>query len=563
MSKFLIEEQIRKFLISETPEVMAIKGEWGVGKTYSWNSFLKKAREDKIIKLTSYSYVSLFGINNLDTLKYSLFENSIPVDLIGTEPNLATLKENTTGVLQGYGKIAGGIFKNIPFAKNFTPILESLAFISLNKTIICIDDLERKGLGLSLKDVLGLVSLLKEHKKCKVILLLNDGTKETEEFNTYKEKVLDIELLYRPSPEESAAIAYEGGKIFHQKLSEYTQKLSIRNIRILKKIERSIDIVSPYFVGVSPSVFEDAMSSIVLFSFCFYSSTNNEAPALSFISSGEFYLYGFINQKEDNDPQKLAWKKVISDYGYMSTDSVDEELLNLVKHGYVTDGVFKKVIEEKNQAVMRGASIDAFSEAWQLFHDSFENNEADVLDGLIISFKQNYKAVSPGSLDALVEFLKKFNRHAEAKDLISFYIENRSSEKELFDVNSRELVRSLKDGDVIDAFNDAYYSTEEEKKETLLELLVRLHNQRGWGNKDIKQLTQASIQEYYDAFKGSAGSGSYSVVESALQFSHLRGNNIDYDTITWKVKWALTMISYESLINKMRVERFNVDLENL
>lgn len=310
MSKFLIEEQIRKFLSSEIPEVMAIKGQWGVGKTYSWNSFLKKAREDKIIKLTSYTYVSLFGINNLDTLKYSLFENSIPIDLIGTEPNLSTLKENTTGVLQGYGKIAGGIFKNMPFAKNITPILESLAFISLSKTIICIDDLERKGAGLSLKDVLGLVSLLKEHKQCKVILLLNDGTQETKEFDTYKEKVLDIELLYKPSPEDSAAIAYEGGKSFHQKLSAYTQKLSIRNIRILKKIERSIDVISPYFVGSSPSIFEDAMLSIVLFSFCLYSFNNdNEVPSLSFISSGEFYLYGFINKKEDNDPQKLAWKK--------------------------------------------------------------------------------------------------------------------------------------------------------------------------------------------------------------------------------------------------------------
>lgn len=164
MSKLLIEEQIRKFLSSETPEVMAIKGQWGVGKTYSWNSFLKKARNDKIIKLPSYIYVSLFGISSLDTLKYSLFENSIPVDLIGTEPNLATLKQNTSGVLLGYGKIAGGLFKSTPIAKNITPILESLAFMNLSKSIICIDDLERKGAGLSLKDVLGLVSLLKEHK---------------------------------------------------------------------------------------------------------------------------------------------------------------------------------------------------------------------------------------------------------------------------------------------------------------------------------------------------------------------------------------------------------------
>jgi len=563
MSKLLIEEQIRKFLNSETPEVMAIKGQWGVGKTYSWNSFLKRARDDKIINLPAYTYVSLFGINNLETLKYSLFENSISLDLIGTEPSLSTLKENTTGVLKGYGKIAGGILKGTPLAKNITPVLESLAFMNLSKTIICIDDLERKGAGLSLKDVLGLVSLLKEHKQCKVILLLNDGTPETKEFNTYKEKVLDIELLFKPSPEESAAIAYEGSKGFHGKLSEFTQKLKIRNIRILKKIERSIDIIFPYFFSSTPSLLEEAMASVVLFSWCFYAfSDDEEVPSLTFISSDEFFLYGFGNQNEDDDPKKLAWKKIISDYGYISTDDVDKEIINLVKHGYVTDSDFQNVIHEKNKIVVKGKSRDAFSEAWGLFHNSFDNNEKEVLDGLINSFKLNCKAISPGNLDSLVEFLKEFNKHAEAKEAIDFYIDNRKDERELFNINSRELNRKLKDGDLIDAFNDAYYSTEEEKPETLSELLIRLHELRGWGNKDIDRLTQTSIQDYYDAFKNSAGAQSYYVVESALQFSKLYGSNADYEKITWSVKWALTMISYESLINKMRVDRYKVDLYN-
>lgn len=564
MSKVLIEEQIRKFLNSETPEVMAIKGQWGVGKTYSWNSFLKTARDDKIIKLPAYTYVSLFGINNLETLKYSLFESSISLELIGTEPSLSTLKENTAGVLKGYGKIAGGILKSTPLAKNITPVLESLAFMNLSRTIICIDDLERKGAGLSLKDVLGLVSLLKEHKQCKVILLLNDGTPETKEFNTYKEKVLDIELSFKPSPEESAAIAYEGSKGFHGQLSKLTQNLKIRNIRILKKIERSIDIITPYFVSSAPFLLEEAIASVVLFSWCFYAfSDDEEVPSLTFISSDEFFLYGFANNEEDNDPKKLAWKRIISDYGYISTDDVDKELINLVKHGYVTDNDFQKVIDEKNKVVVKGKSRDAFSEAWGLFHNSFDNNEKEVLDGLINSFRVNYKAISPGNLDALVEFLKKFHKHTEAKEAIAFYIENRKDERELFNVKSRELHSELKDGDLIDAFNEAYYSIEEGKPETLLELLIRLHEQRGWGNKDIDRLAQTSIQDYYDAFKNATGIQSYSVVESALQFSKLYGRNADFEKITWSVKWALTMISYESTINKMRVERYKVDLYDL
>lgn len=37
---------------------MAIKGEWGVGKTFSWNKFIKEVGSEKKIRLERYSYVS-------------------------------------------------------------------------------------------------------------------------------------------------------------------------------------------------------------------------------------------------------------------------------------------------------------------------------------------------------------------------------------------------------------------------------------------------------------------------------------------------------------------------
>mgnify|MGYP005993953191 FL=1 len=58
MTVEVIKDQIFQFLSSEDPEVMAIKGEWGVGKTFSWNKFLKEAGFEKKIRLERYSYVS-------------------------------------------------------------------------------------------------------------------------------------------------------------------------------------------------------------------------------------------------------------------------------------------------------------------------------------------------------------------------------------------------------------------------------------------------------------------------------------------------------------------------
>ncbi|HFM0527096.1 TPA: NTPase, partial [Escherichia coli] len=54
MSLEFIKEQLSDFISSTEPEVMAIQGEWGIGKTYTWNTFLKD-NKDKVA-FNRYSY---------------------------------------------------------------------------------------------------------------------------------------------------------------------------------------------------------------------------------------------------------------------------------------------------------------------------------------------------------------------------------------------------------------------------------------------------------------------------------------------------------------------------
>ena len=84
--------------------------------------------------------------------------------------SIDTFKTNTASLIESFGRQSFNLFKGAPIVKSFSPAIETISFLSLNGTIICIDDLERKGKGLEIKDILGLVSLLKEQKKCKVVL---------------------------------------------------------------------------------------------------------------------------------------------------------------------------------------------------------------------------------------------------------------------------------------------------------------------------------------------------------------------------------------------------------
>lgn len=72
----LVSNEIRRFLCSSTPEVLCIKGPWGVGKTYSWHHFLSEAIAKNEVALDFVSYVSLFGLNSLDEVKQTIFANT-------------------------------------------------------------------------------------------------------------------------------------------------------------------------------------------------------------------------------------------------------------------------------------------------------------------------------------------------------------------------------------------------------------------------------------------------------------------------------------------------------
>jgi hypothetical protein len=77
MSIKLVKEEIGKFLAHQEPEVLCIRGKWGVGKTYTWAKELETAQRTNAVKLPRYSYVSLFGVNSLEELKFAVFENVI------------------------------------------------------------------------------------------------------------------------------------------------------------------------------------------------------------------------------------------------------------------------------------------------------------------------------------------------------------------------------------------------------------------------------------------------------------------------------------------------------
>ena len=279
MSIEIIKSQIIRFLETDTPEVMAIRGKWGIGKTFTWNKYLNNAKDK--IKLENYSYVSLFGINSVDSLKQAIFMESIKKTNIGIEQEVNSIK-SLDKIVSSLSRRAINILKNLPYARDFSSTIESLAFFSVSKMVICIDDFERKGKMLDSQDVMGLISHLKEQKKCKIALILNDESlNDTQliDYTKYREKVIDIELLFNPSAQECAEIALSNDKV-SMTLKDFIVKLNINNIRIIKKIERLSNIIIPLLKDCEEEIINEAIHSLTLFVWCFYNSTDKKSAKL-------------------------------------------------------------------------------------------------------------------------------------------------------------------------------------------------------------------------------------------------------------------------------------------
>jgi hypothetical protein len=357
MSLKQTKKVVQEFLLNKHAEVLSIRGDWGVGKTYFWNEAVKQAKDDPKFCRDKYCYVSLFGMESLAQLKTTIFENIIDTTHIGTSFSIEKFGKE-------WGKRSLRLLFVVPKVRDAGSLAYSIAFHSVTDVLICIDDLERMGGSLSLKDVLGLISRLKEERNCKVALIFSDAKlgNNAEDYAQFREKVVDLEVPFSPTAEESAALVFQPTEIEAQ-ISAFTNKLDISNMRILKRIQHAAHKTVPLLRDFDPLVTRSALQTLALFGRCFYSK-DSRFPPYEYVKSYGYHLGG-----EDTSDGK-NWNTFLTEYEFRETDELDLALSSVIENGYVDEDVVKRAAEIVNQRVTATKSKDALNEAWTVYHDS-------------------------------------------------------------------------------------------------------------------------------------------------------------------------------------------------
>jgi len=455
-NKLIIERALKDLIFDEREFVALLSGEWGIGKTYFWSEFKQKYLHNQ----KNVVYVSLFGVNSVDEIK-----NEIIIQLSKYTKYLNKYRDKIKS-------IKGGTFKSDDMSLSIggAIINSSLSLFSTNdfkNIIICFDDFERLSDKVSIKDVMGLISQLKEQKECKIIMILNekelnklsdiDGKKHDEIFALYKEKIVDYTFHYQPSFDENFNILKKDVKDSkpQKKWIEYLltkgwiydffEKEDLKNIRIMKQVIyhlNNFNFIEAYRLEdeVIKEFVEIALKLFLFKSRCNYTFQELE-KMLSYYSEktwGNYHNNKRDTQKEIPINEKydkcLEQNRFITylDHTFYNTKNIQEIIYHYLDNYFIDREELKEILLDKNKHIKNYSLRATITTLKDSFYEDFSITNEELSQNILTELETNrnslHKLYSYEDFKEIIDFIKQFinNKTIDSieEEFVKKYIES-------------------------------------------------------------------------------------------------------------------------------------------
>ena len=241
--------------------------------------------------------------------------------------------------------------------------------------IVCFDDFERISDKINFKDVLGLISEYKEQQNCHIVMILNRskmttsvknnqnecgedlGDKESESnvqedknkielekiLSEYKDKIMDYEFYYDPTPEESFSIvSSELKEVYRDVASQYFAKHDINNIRVMRRAINALNDYHKYLENIEEN--HRKIKNLILkfiLGISVINSMNSLSKVEQFFGVRNFYgelqdIYGLFKNMSNVDA--LIFSRDV-DYHQLSLN-----IFSYAKRSIIDVDEFKKIV---------------------------------------------------------------------------------------------------------------------------------------------------------------------------------------------------------------------------
>ncbi|QKG28617.1 KAP family NTPase [Campylobacter sp. RM16187] len=379
LSKEKIETRLKEILKMDSARCIVLDGKWGVGKTTFWNNFSSSLDED----FKKSIYISLFGKETIQEIK-----REIILQIYARNKYISEFTEKAKDLC--FNDIIDQITPNLG-----TAIISSISFFKkkdFKDIIICFDDFERVSEKINLKDILGLISELKEQKNCHIVMILNkekiennqiknSTTKEVDENNLssknieeeilskYKDKIMDYEFYYNPTPKESFELISKELICFQDIALKYFEKHNINNIRVIRRAINALNDYSKFitkYTNTQINIKENIINYVL--AIAVINATNSSADIDNLIGKLNYRdlpedIYDLY--KNNANTEDLAHQLILTtdqDYymigknivSYFKTSVIDETLLKESINALIEKEKYREIKSEIRNEYLKG-----------------------------------------------------------------------------------------------------------------------------------------------------------------------------------------------------------------
>lgn len=516
MSIELSKSEMARFLDSDTPEILCVRGSWGVGKTYAWREAINAAAMRGKVALSRYAYVSLFGLENVSSVRSAIFDNTVKIENLQTSgaagifesfADLEILARKTKG-LQGF--LPGNWGRS-----GATAIVDRATFAFVRNQIVCFDDLERSSSSVSVKDVMGLASHLREERGCKIVIILNDEKlrgDDREDFAAQFEKVVDTSIVLEPTSEEVISIAFDQEFEGHDYAKEVVTALGLRNIRVISKIIRIIDKISRQ-VGLDEHDLRQVIATASLAGWVKYEA--GSLASLDQLKSFNSIILRMRSQRADAEPIP-EWISKPDAIGYPHSDEVDRVIIDALDKGYLNPELFSAAKVEREQAQGSNGSNEEFSLSWKMYHETLNKSDNEIVKAIYNGMRSNYASVSLLNFNGTVLLFRELGFAELADSAIKEYFEARNFNKSALDEELSLWGREEIDPAIVKHFEElklAYVDTRDP-----VGVLVQIAGRMSWDQEDLDLVVGLGRDGLVDALDGVPGAELTRVLKCVMRF---------------------------------------------
>lgn len=440
-----IEQRLTEILQRDNAVCVVLDGEWGVGKTTFWKNFSDaKFKENSV-------YVSLFGKESIQEIK-----QEIGVQIYKRNEYISEFSEKAKKL--GLDKVIDEVTPKLGSA-----LIGCISFFkkeNFKDVIICFDDFERISDKINLKDVLGTISEYKEQQNCHIVMILNRSkmtvsAKETQKedkknledkelknvsqikdnktelekiLSEYKDKIMDYEFYYDPTPQESFnIISGDLEEVYRDTALRYFAKHAINNIRVMRRAVNALNDYKQHLedkLQKYQSIKDNAITYILGISII--NAMNSSAEIERFLGKLDYFddlmdVYDlFKNRKNISDSEYVLVFSDDTDYYQLGMNILSytkESIINAKEFNEIARNIITREYNNENKQykeIKKEISDEYFKGTLDLQHDNrlfikslfayLETNKENIIDIV---------GVSPFLL--YIETLEKFDEENKQK----------------------------------------------------------------------------------------------------------------------------------------------------